>query len=121
MNRMRGDCVDGGYAFNFADLLPNLPFSAFNAIKYDSPGCHRPPDGVAYPDYLNMDWVNGVPLNYRQPCDTIVDEGYFPTLVSIRQCLSPNAASGAPTDPCTLYLKVVPTQIRQLDPAWVRY
>ncbi|KAK3672779.1 hypothetical protein LTR78_007365 [Recurvomyces mirabilis] len=93
VNRAHGeDCADYGYSFDFANLLPNLPFSAFNTAVSNN-ACHRPRPGVAEPDALNGDWVNGQQIKDTQPCDTIVDWAYYPLLV-------------------------VPTQIREMDAAW---
>ncbi|KAK4555921.1 hypothetical protein LTR86_007141 [Recurvomyces mirabilis] len=93
VNRAHGeDCADYGYSFDFANLLPNLPFSAFNTAVSNN-ACHRPQPGVAEPDALNGDWVNGQQIKDTQPCDTIIDWAYYPLLV-------------------------VPTQIREMDPAW---
>ncbi|KAK3677508.1 hypothetical protein LTR78_002358 [Recurvomyces mirabilis] len=88
-----GACVDDGHLFNFADLLPNLPQSAFSAVLFGGGDSCAHPNGVPWPDSFNGDFMNGVPLE-GDPCyDTIADYAYRPTLV-------------------------VPTQIRQLDPAW---
>lgn len=97
-------CVEQGYSFNFADLLPNLPQSAWSAAAPLYGNCVSVIDGVPQPvgarnyDVNNVnpigDFVNGVQLSFGEPCgDTIIDSAYFPTLL-------------------------VPTQIRDLDPAW---
>lgn len=91
VRRLHYQCADYGYSFNFGDLEPNLPFSAFN-VEEESPGCY-PPENLPYPNWMDFDWVNGEQLQYTQPCGTIIDWAYFPTLV-------------------------VPTEIRTLDPAW---
>ncbi|KAK4950706.1 hypothetical protein LTR10_010699 [Elasticomyces elasticus] len=93
MNRVHGDCADQGNSFNFADLEPNLPMSAFNTAVNQN-ACRKLPQFAGrYPDYDKGDWVNGRAIGYSEPCNTIIDWAYFPTLV-------------------------VPTQIRNLDPAW---
>ncbi|KAK3629541.1 hypothetical protein LTR56_017970 [Elasticomyces elasticus] len=93
MNRVHGDCADQGNSFNFADLEPNLPMSAFNTAVNQN-ACRKLPQFAGkYPDYDKGDWVNGRAIGYSEPCNTIIDWAYFPTLV-------------------------VPTQIRDLDPAW---
>ena len=93
MNRVHGDCTDQGNSFNFANLESNLPMSAFNtAVNND--GCIIPPQfSGKFPQWDRGDWVNGQTLDYSEPCNTIIDWAYFPTLV-------------------------VPTQIRDIDPAW---
>ncbi|KAK4960355.1 hypothetical protein LTR10_003250 [Elasticomyces elasticus] len=83
-------CGDYGYSFNFANLLPNLPYSAFHDWPgTDKPGCSTPASGFPLPG----DFVDGTAVLYGGLCSTIIDEMYFPTLV-------------------------VPTEIRTLDPAW---
>ncbi|KAK4552959.1 hypothetical protein LTR86_009883 [Recurvomyces mirabilis] len=88
-----GACVDDGHLFNFADLLPNLPQSAFSAVLFGGGDSCAHPNGVPWPNPLNGDFMNGVPLEVDPCYYTIADYAYRPTLV-------------------------VPTQIRQLDPAW---
>ncbi|KAK5718807.1 hypothetical protein LTR17_015641 [Elasticomyces elasticus] len=83
-------CGDYGYSFNFANLLPNLPYSAFHDWPgTDKPGCSTPASGFPLPG----DFVDGTAVLYGGLCSTIIDDMYFPTLV-------------------------VPTEIRTLDPAW---
>ena len=99
-------CVEQGYSFNFADLLPNLPQSAWSAAAPFVGDCASVINGVPQPvgvrnteglvdaDDAIGDFVNGLPLGAGGPCgETIIDSAYFPTLL-------------------------VPTQIRDLDPAW---
>ncbi|KAK5739944.1 hypothetical protein LTS12_025107 [Elasticomyces elasticus] len=83
-------CGDYGYSFDFANLLPNLPYSAFHDWPgTDKPGCSTPASGFPLPD----DFVDGTAVPYGGLCSTIIDEMYFPTLA-------------------------VPTEIRTLDLAW---
>ncbi|EMC93681.1 hypothetical protein BAUCODRAFT_250812 [Baudoinia panamericana UAMH 10762] len=102
LERSMWSCADYGYAFSFADLLPNVPYSAYNLAnpglqpydEFDNVGCQPLNDpGFLYPNWMNLDFVNGLQLRSYQPCDTLADQAYRPTLV-------------------------VPTQIRALDPAW---
>ncbi|KAK5716669.1 hypothetical protein LTR15_009561 [Elasticomyces elasticus] len=82
-------CGDYGYSFNFANLLPNLPYSAFRDWPGDKPGCSTPASGFPLPG----GFVDGSAVLPGGLCSTIIDDMYFPVLV-------------------------VPTEIRNLDPAW---
>ncbi|KAK5130675.1 hypothetical protein LTR08_001836 [Meristemomyces frigidus] len=64
VRRIHDECDDYGYSFNFGDLLPDLPYTAFN-VEAESPDCSIPRN-MPYPNW---------------PCDTIIDWAYFPTLV----------------------------------------
>nr|POF03168.1 hypothetical protein CFP56_78065 [Quercus suber] len=82
--------VDAGYRFNFADLLPNVPASAYFLPLGAGGGC----DAVDQNWDEYVDWVNGQPPGrYGGICNTILDAAYSPTLL-------------------------VPLQIRTLDAAW---
>ncbi|KAK4889899.1 hypothetical protein LTR27_011322 [Elasticomyces elasticus] len=77
-------CGDYGYSFNFANLLPNLPYSAFHDWPgTDKPGCSTPVSGFPLPG----DFVDGTAVLYGGLCSTIIDEMYFPTLVVPRSSL----------------------------------
>jgi hypothetical protein len=76
VDRYQTDCVDAGYSYNFANLLPGLPQSAWSAAIPQRENC-VPANMTGLPVWQNGDNINGMPLGPGEPCaNTIADQLY---------------------------------------------